>query len=237
MMQDRRKYMFYISIIFTIIFLVVWGKIFYSNVNYAFDAYNYTMLADSFIENGRFSFWHYPVSIRGYVLPFIYLIIKTLGGLFGVGQNTSIQIVQSIAFVLACILLFPKFLTKERKRQYDLRYLIVIILAFVWWKDLIYWALSDLWALYFLLLGTVCLDKVSFENGIKVKNCILALLSGCFMYLSYNTRTIYLFACIAIVCVYFFKSIKKQQNMLQVSVIFIINVLGGGDCGRSANYN
>ena len=110
---------FYGSIAAASVLLIIYGHFFYSNVNYAFDAHYYIELADSFTADGHFSFLNFPESIRGYALPLVYFLAKTIGSFFRIGQNGSILILQSICLVLASAFLFPFFVSKEYKVKYS----------------------------------------------------------------------------------------------------------------------
>ena len=218
---------FYGSIAAASILLIIYGHFFYSNVNYAFDAHYYIELADSFTAGGHFSFLNFPESIRGYALPLVYFLAKTIGSFFHIGQNGSILILQSICLVLASAFLFPFFVSKEYKVKYDLRYLIVVILFFIWWKDLICWALSDLWAVYFCLAGGFLLEKAFRIQNCAWKKRVLSFGAGACLYLAYNTRTIYLFADAAIFFILLFQNRKKERITGIETGSILIGLLAG----------
>mgnify|MGYP004477642443 FL=1 len=170
---------------------------------------------------------NFPESIRGYALPFLYFLVKTAGNFFKIGQNGSIVILQCICIVVASALLFPHFVSEKIRKEYDLRYLVVIILFFVWWKDLIYWALSDLWAVYFYLVGALLLEKAFIISKNNIKKTLFSFGAGALLYLAYNTRTIYLFAGVVVFGILLFQNLKKKKAFWKGAVCILIGMAAG----------
>ena len=153
------------------------------------------------------SLFAYTENLRGVALPLVCTFFKNI--LYPVFRSEilSYGFFTSIIFGLLFAVLFPRVLewiTHVRFSAIQLM-LPVTIISVTWWGLLVY-PLSDIWALFFLVLAIYLIQNVIDiirEKPTKMRQKIQALLlaaaGGGAIYLCYNIRTAYLYAGILLI--------------------------------------
>lgn len=194
-------------------FLIFVLHLFFGKDIFFYDAEYYWSLADNS------NFFEFPLSMRGYLYPWVLAPIKFLCILF----NSLIPLKISFALVYAFgfSVILPGIYKQLTGVAPSFRAIIVLLLAFmVLFPGLLIYPLSDLPALLFLGLSLHLILLVS-DNAVR-RSWIPAILAGVALYASYNTRTIYLVA-VPFIVLLFVLSIPKIG--IRVFLCFMFGVL------------
>lgn len=195
------KWQIAIAFFLSVILIFTIGLIYKPNVSkYIYDSADYYNFSRSFEFSGKFSFDNFVGGVRGYFFPFIIYIYTTVGSILGLENGVGILLGMSLftSFIITVIL--PSFYIKNNSSIYILRRLLPVGLLILFWRDLIYYPLTDLYSFGLLLLSGWLLLKV--KNTNKIMSIIYCLLSGFVLYATYNTRTIYLFVAPIVLLIY-----------------------------------
>ncbi len=209
---------FYLA--FITLFIVFFGYANgYQNHTFYFDSGYYYDLSQSFMNNG-FSFTNYPLNYRGYFFPFLLFCFVNIGNIFHFSPNISLMIGAGITVAFAFVAFAELFQALISAGPF-----IPFFIFFTFWRDLIYYPLSDFYAFSFLVFAIYWLSKI--RKTIRLINFILfSLLSGICFYAAYNIRTIYL-ACAPILLILWFKEILRSKSSFSWKFISAISSLSG----------
>ncbi|MDO4566077.1 MAG: hypothetical protein Q4B42_01985 [Oscillospiraceae bacterium] len=154
------------------------------------DAYDYQLLADSFCHEGSFSFTSFPNEMRGYFFPFLLFICR---GALAFASEKRFVLLGSIALCVCCLSFIYLLcdLKKLSLRRAAAGAAAIAVLARLYWKDIIRYTLSDLYALMLIALAfaaskkavSLALERFSF------KSAAFSFAAGAALYAAYNTRT------------------------------------------------
>lgn len=152
-----------------------------------------------------FSLANFPVTYRGCLMPLLLFLAQGILSVVGIPAMPAIAIcglgvlLLSVSFILRVV--FPK-------KDLAVSVFIVAILFLVFFRHVIVYALSDLYALSAAAAGVCALylaGKLLEENK-RLGAVVSAFLAGSCLYFAYNTRTIYVFTAIValliFVCLY-----------------------------------
>lgn len=186
---------------------------------YYYDSGLYYQLGQTFDFNGNFSFKNYPLTYRGYLFPFILFIYTRIGDIFNLSHEVSILIGNSMFFSLLFVVILPKLFCSKNKEIKILSIIISAVMYLIFWQDLIYYPLSDLYSFGLIIIAIHFLNIIS-NNRVKLIS--IYLLSGVFLYSAYNIRTIYLFVIPLIILVYLILNRKDNIKKLALNLGFIL---------------
>ena len=218
------------SVVFLLTLLGVFALLVIAdNRVYPHDSGHYFRLSMSFIQDGRFSVFNFPLNLRGIIFPLVLLPFNIISNIILGDYLYGWRILISVMSAFFAIS-FPT-LFKGIGKTY-LFPIPLLMLGFVFYGIFLA-PLADLVSLFFLVyaLALISFGYSRWEEK-QSKNQALAILlfvvSGIFLYAAYNTRTIYLFAGIGILLIVIFNK-PKIKNMPEYTkrIIFILAVLLG----------
>ena len=156
----------------------------YTINQYRFDAAQYWELSLKFTQHGGFSLLAFDEPLRGYLGPLLILPARLLCHFTGWSMLTGARVLgacwASVLFGLA----IPQLWAQVTGRALPLgRWLLLLGLTFLFWRDYFNFTLSDMPALTLLLLGLVALGRPGWR---------WVLLAGILLAAAINIRPIYL---------------------------------------------
>lgn len=219
-----------ICLMASVIVLVISGLL-RGELPYQYDASNYYMLAKSFEKDGSFSFLNMPENIRGYVFPFILYLALKLGALLHMQDWVTVLLLNSIVFSLVVVYFLPYVLecASYQNAADMIKRMIPVGLVALFWKDLVYFPLSDLYSYGFLVLAIYVLLRLKERRALPIR-LLLAAVEGLLLYGMYNTRTIYLFVIPVILLVWLVFRIKEKFPWKRMVVLCLVMILAAGIC-------
>ena len=186
------------------------------------DAADYWNRGTRLWQDGSFSLMNID-GFRGYVYPLYCGICNLLGG--GI---IGFRIINSLLMSLYFALILP--LMHKRKNEMDVKAFIFCIVHFmvfsVFFYGAIIYVLSDLFAIILCTMSICLLNKCDEENNIT-RQVVYAVLFGFFLYMSYNVRTIYLFASIYLLLLFIIRQIRKSNGIF-FKISSTLGVTAGG---------
>ncbi len=198
----------------------------YLNYPLMFDASNYYVFSQSFISDGTFSFSNYMLNLRGYFFPLMFLGITIIGNVFGLMPGQSMAIFASFFAALIFTVILPGFyIRKNTLKTFFLR-LFLFAVFMLFWSDLVYYPLSDLWGFGLALLAAVAFKAMLTKEKPLGRQWALAFLAGGALYAAYNTRTIYLFIVPLFLVVYLAFALKKKYRFLTLALSAVMIFAG-----------
>lgn len=166
--------------------------------------------------DNRFSLLNMNKAFRGYAFPLYLGICNMLGGKMG------FIIINSLLSALFMTVVVPKL--HEFNGKIGVKGIISYVIFGALFVGLIVYPLSDLFAIVLCSVSILLERKLEKNSGV-LKSIMLSIVLGGVLYLTYNVRTIYLFADIAIVIKLIVCSLRRQQKR-----IFLLK-LGGVSIG------
>lgn len=223
--NTNKTYLKYIFILFILVFALnlIFNFLFADSQIYA-DAMNYWELGKSLWKNGHFSFYNLETGFRGYFFPFF---LGIFGQIFSWSRWSYIIAYSILAGILFAAIIPKLIITdKEWDKNIDLKFIVRGIICYIifmlFFCGLLYYPLSDIFAIFICMLTVVFANKILSEDN-PFKLFILSICFGAGLYLAYNVRTIYMFASIYLVLVYGIKILKNSAWLKK-----ILSILGGG---------
>jgi len=183
---------------------------FYKGITeYYYDSVYYWTVADSMLADGRFHLLAFPETFRGYFLPTLLLLIKTITNTVFGSEIVGYRLFSSFLMAVMLGVIFP-YLTDIKIDTYRKAagLLACAGLVLYFWGDHLQYPLSDMPALVFMCGGTALLKYVLLHMGKSKWNFLPALGCGGCLYAAYNTRAAYLYAVI-VLGVYFLVKIIR----------------------------
>lgn len=179
------------------------------------DARNYWKRGVSLWTDNKFSVLNMKDGFRGYVYPLYLGICNRIGG-----KNAYI-LINSLLIAVFMTVIVPKL--HEINETGGIKSIIhYVIFAFLF-VGLIAYPLSDLFAIVLCSIGILIERMLEKSSGIQ-KCMMLSLVLGAIMYLTYNVRTIYLFADMIMVVKLMINSLKRNKK----KIVFRFLMVGTG---------
>ena len=127
---------------------------------YRFDAAEYWELSLKFTQHGRFSLLAFDEPLRGYLGPFLVLPARLLCHFTGWSMLSGARVLGAGWAALLFGLAIPELWARVAGRPLTaLRWLVLLVLTFLFWRDYFNFTLSDMPALTLLLLSLVALHR------------------------------------------------------------------------------
>lgn len=180
-----------------------------------YDAQNYWKYGELLFADG-FSLLNIP-GWRGYVFPLYLGICNKLGGRMAFYAINSLLMAVLFAGILPELMQYRIDSAKK-----ILKPVVSFGVIAVLFSGLFRYPLSDLFALFCGAVAVICLQKVRSANKIVGFTHVYAGLCGVFLYLSYNTRTIYLFLAVALMV----QVVFLKNNGIEKLKIIVMMMLG-----------
>lgn len=202
---------------------------------FRYDALYYWAVADDTLASGSFRFLDFHEVFRGYLLPVFLLGLKEIfPGVWGWRIFSALQ----IAIIFSVML--PVLYNRSFSAATLLRALIAELFFFYVWGNFAQYPLSDLPAIFFLMVAIcICikqrkerhpdLDGNSFPVK-KIRNALWWILAGAFFYAAYNTRVIYLYAIVITIVFHIFTERKKTVFASVLCILFGMSILAIPQC-------
>ena len=150
-----------------------------------------------------------------------------LGGIIG------FRVINSLLTSLYFALILP--LMHKCKNEMNIKAFVFCILHFmvfsIFFYGAIIYVLSDLFAIILCTMSICLLNKCDEEKN-TIRQVVYAVLFGFFVYLSYNVRTIYLFAGIYLLLLFLIRQIRRNNSIFGK----ISSVLEGAAGGAMASF-
>lgn len=187
---------------------------------FVYDSFYYWDLADSFLQDGEFSFTNYSNVLRGYFFPFILFLIKLPESTLGIGAKHLFCIFSALYFSIFTIYVLPvAFHTIFRWQIHLGGRAIIAILLFYFWRGHFLYPLTDFPAFTALLISIVFLS-----HSIKYQTTpFWAFFIGFFISAAVNIRPAYqlsLIVLIPFVLVHLYK--LKIVKAIQWTFLFLL---------------
>lgn len=155
-----------------------------------YDAADYWNRGCSLWDNNKFSILNMKNGFRGYVYPLYLGICSRFGG------KSGFIIINSLLNTLFMVLIIPRL--HEYSKISGVRCIICYVAFDIFLIGLTLYSLSDLFAIVLCSISILLEKKL--EECDNLKKCIgLSFFLGAVLYLTYNVRTIYMFADMIIV--------------------------------------
>lgn len=220
----------YILFAFTGCFIMVFiAEIFFMNATWTCDAGDYWNRGE-LIKSSGFSLDSID-SFRGYIFPLFLGVINYLGGRRCWYVINAAVIAVFAAFIIPMVTKDDRDFGKKELIQ-TTSFWALFSLLFV---GAIVYPLSDLFAVINIFAAMLFLKK-SAETDKTAIRFISVFLTGVFCYLSYNTRTIYLFACFTVPVIYIILRLCNQtKKKIDIKKLLLTGAeMGAGFLGAVA---
>ena len=156
----------------------------YAPHQFRFDAAQYWELSLKFTQHGGFSLLAYDEPLRGYLGPLLILPARLLCHFTGWSMLTGARVLGACWASALFGLAMPQLWAQVTGRALPVgRWLVLLGLTFLFWRDYFNFTLSDMPALTLLLLGLVALGRPGWR---------WALVAGILLAAALNIRPIYL---------------------------------------------
>lgn len=177
-----------------------------------YDSGEYLRLSHAFLRDGRFSFAHYPESIRGYLYPLLLFLFRNLLPFLNENQCVLVMNCMSMA---AFLVLGSQMAEKSLKRSM-LPMIALALLVLAFWLDLLTYALTDFYAFFWLLLAVLLVEKVRLVDSPSGEGrgrfAAYGLLSGMLAYAAYNARPNLSFSLAALLVYLLFRMSRNARG-------------------------
>ncbi len=190
-----------VAFIMCCIILLVYATV--KNINtYYWDSEYYFGIADSVLSSGSFRITDFPDTYRGYLLPVLILLFKSMfRGVWGWRILISVILSAGMSFV------FPYILDDKGIDTFAklMRLIPVMVAVIFFWGDFLQYPLSDIPSIIFLGAGTALLISLIRKNELSILSSVIRSLSaGIMMYAAYNTRAAFLYGILPVLVIFVF---------------------------------
>lgn len=176
-----------------------------------YDARNYWKRGIRLWTDNKFSLLNMQDGFRGYVYPLYLGICNRIGG------KSAFIIINSLLIVVFMTVIVPRL--HEFNGKKGVKSIIHYLLFAFLFVGLIAYPLSDLFAIVLCSVGIMLEKKLEKSSGF-LRRMVLSIALGGVMYLTYNVRTIYLFANAVLVIKFIVYSLKRQKmQMILLSIV------------------
>lgn len=210
-----------VMIIFAITCLIIWppGTQYFTPLGDATDYWNRGIN----LWGGEHTFSLENIDgFRGYFWPLFLGVCNQIGG------YRAFAIINAFIITVYFIYILPLFCGKIENTIYNkIGGCVVYGLFAVTFWGLFRYPLSDLMALILCTLSVLFMEKAIDKDITIIRTFINAILAGAFIYLAYNTRTIYMFAGMALFICFIVQILKYKKNIKTFIVILLGNIIGG----------
>lgn len=188
-----------------------------------YDSADYLKLADAYVETGRFDFFSYPHTFRGYLFPLLLCIIRSLfiqntGG----GTNTLIFLMNSVFVAWFAVWGVKPFSSPNHRRRAWLPILAFCALILIFWNDLLSYALTDFYGIVWLWTAAVLLVQALRNAAAEKHPLVKSVLTGILVYAAYNLRPNLQFALLALLgFVVVWTAFKPERKRLLMLAGFV----------------
>ncbi len=150
----------------------------YTVGQFRFDAAEYWELSLKFTRGGGFSLLRFDDPLRGYLGPLLILPARALCRLTGCSMLTGAQVLGAGWAALLFGVAIPRLWAQVAGRSLaGARWLLLVGLAFIFWRDYFNFTLSDMPALTLLLLALVALGRPGWRGAFMGGLCLAAALN------------------------------------------------------------
>ncbi len=190
--------------------------------DYVYDSYDYWTLAGRAFDETGFHITLFPQTIRGCEFPFIILICKkVLSDIWA--WRTFVNALLTLFFTV----ILPNIIGKHAVDtwRYKLGLFSSAGIYVFFFGKMSQYPLSDIPAMVFFC-GAIALLKTIFETS-EARRKLIGAGAGVLLYLCYNTRTIYLYAVVAALIVFFVQNIRKKKEVLTILAFILAGMVVG----------
>ncbi len=202
---------------FIIIVCVAFSYIFLRNIDLNIgDAGWYLTIAEGCVDGKGIHLFIFPQTFRGCLFPIYLQLVK-----HSIGIRIGWAVTSSFIMAIIFSIIMPSFFdVTEEKRRLMVGLFFVMIYIYIFGDTLAY-TLSDVFAVFFLLVGLWMIKMVDVETS-QYKETILSFIGGICMYIAYNTRVALLFGILVALFVFLlFGHQKLDRKMLCVIALLI----------------
>jgi hypothetical protein len=152
------------------------------------DSLYYWEITSSFYEKGHFSLANFSDGLRGYLFPFLLLVIQRQANLFGIDAKLLFAVYSALFFAVFAMYLVPWFFGEVFRWKTNIVNSIAFsLIIFFFWRGHFLYPLTDFPALAAFLTGFTLLASVNSGR----KSLIWLLLAGFFVGAAINIRPVY----------------------------------------------
>lgn len=217
-------------IYFSIFCLFLVGLLVQGIDEYWWDSGYYWNLSQSFIKNGQFSIANYDAPLRGYIIPFISLIIKAIGQLLGVKAEVVFLVFSATNFTLISCILFPKSVEIFKRKVNNSSIILFSVILAIYWGGYFRYPLSDISSLVFiwvfLYIHLYIIKIVGEVKQLTIWHFGLILVGMACFGLGMNARPSYQVLIPIVIVIYVYIGIKLKKHKLDIIRIISVAVLG-----------
>lgn len=215
-----------ISFLIGVVFIILCGGLAHiTTERYIYDSLDYYTASKSFVLSGKFALNNYSNTYRGYFFPLLLYFYTTIGE--GIGIPHWISILVGNAFFASFIftVCLPNMLPDNWVLKNNLFWrLMPLILFVIFWQDLIFYPLTDIYS-FGMILSII---NLSFKMDTKQDIMIRGFIIGIMLYCAYNIRTIYMFSAILYVIILFFDCLKHRIGAGRLVLLYCAILVGIG---------
>lgn len=181
----------------------------YSIGHFGFDAGEYWELSLKFTQQGGFSLLDYNDPVRGYLGPLLILPARLLCHYTGCSMLAGAQVLGAAWAALLFGIAIPALWAQVSGRELvPVRWLALIGLTFIFWRDYFNFTLSDMPALTLLVLALVALRR---------SHWAWAVVAGLWLAAAINIRPIYIASLPGGLWLFFRQSAPAQQQVARAA--------------------
>lgn len=182
-----------------------------------YDAGGYMTLSETFFQNGSFSLFHYPASIRGYLFPLLICLFRAIFPFFS--PNLCVLIMNCAALAAFVAWTLPAFTGK--KILQPVPYIAFTCLLLFFWSDLLPYALTDFYAFWWLLVAALLVERCRRKDACAWQGLICGMLA----YAAYNLRPNLSFSLAALLIWLLYCTVRKPRQFMPMFLLFLLGML------------
>ena len=196
-----------------------------------YDAWTYTQLSQSFIQNGLMNFSAFArdcgEGMRGYLFPWI---LAACNGLSLLAPWLDYRFMVSVFTSLSFAVVLPDLMSLifgTRPFNFAQR-MLAPVLMLVFWHGLLAYRLTDLWSAGLAVIAVHALLRLFTGTPLSwARRCGLAALCGFAVGAAYNIRTIYLFLIFGVGALYLLLCLVKHEVTVSRKLAGLLCILVG----------
>ncbi len=183
------------------------------------DFLNYWNLADSFLQDGKFSFTNFSSGLRGYFFPFVLFLIKSLASALGIDAELFFYICSAFYFTLFSVYLLPWAF--QTIFDWEISFwgrATIAVLIFFFWRGYFLYPLTDFPAFTALLMGLALFA----QSGRHRSPPLRAFFIGVFISAAANIRPAYQLSFILLIPFFFIYGYKLKFFQAMQWIVFLL---------------